>query len=143
MTVAEATDLDTRLTPRKHGPFKDTAASLKDPRIRANPLHTLRHSQHQLKIVAFREAGVRIEIAVLCHQYPATLHQVLVVRDGGRIDHEIGILQGLRAVQRALGPHTAPQILSVALAQTVGNVEPLLVDVHQRDRAVPKLSVRH
>ncbi len=138
MSVAQAADLDTRLTPHKRRPFKDRVAGLKDPRTRANPLHIPRHIQHQLKIVVFREAGARIEIAVLCRQFTATLHKVLVVRDGGRVDDEIGVLQRLRAVQRALEPQTRPQILNVALSKAVDHVEPFLVDVHQRDRAVPE-----
>src|SRR5439155_24254112 len=58
---------------------------------------------------------------------------MLVTLDGGGVDHEVGLVQGLLTIGCTCEAQVGAQFAGVARGQLMDHLQPLLVDVHEAD----------
>ena len=93
MPVAKTADVDRGISRHGGRAGEDGVSCQEDPGIRAETFHVTGDVEHQLDVVILVHPASAIEIAKAVDHLTTALHEVFVVRDRGRVDYEVCVLE--------------------------------------------------
>ena len=143
VTVAEPNHFRVRKTPRKVGHSREHGVrDLEIPCVRTNLEHILQHIFEESHLREVDPEGFVVHhvqasaeaIPVILRNCP-TFAQQVVVADKRGVHDEIGASERVSAVDRCSRPDIDAHFARISGAEKIDALEPVGIDVHQRDRA--------
>ena len=102
-----------------------------NPSIWTELFHIPRDIEHEQEVMVFEHPGTVVEISVFGGHFPASLHEVFVVRNGGRINDEVGVFEALFSAEGTFKIQIGAKIFGIAQGKPKDCVENFLVDIHE------------